>query len=115
MKTIIVILSVWVLALSGCNRNEFVGRSQAEILAGYNNEVATVVKYGGPSQGPYNDVGGFVGNPGQAINISWIESGNEVKVAAPALPGYYYQLDRFGTKNGQYFWILIKLKNRGGV
>ncbi|WP_415663345.1 hypothetical protein [Rariglobus hedericola] len=111
MKNVVIFIAS-VIALSGCYRSEFVGRSQAEILAQYNTEAATVVRYGGPSEGPYNDVGGFVGNPNQSINLSWKENEKDVRVDAPAEPGYYYQVNRFGTESGRFFWILIKLKNK---
>jgi hypothetical protein len=100
---------------SGCYRTESVGPTQSEILSRYQTGSATIVRYGGPSQGPYNDVGGFVGNPNQPINLSWKENGKVVKVEAEAAPGFYYQIDRFETPRGEFFWILTKLKNKNGA
>lgn len=100
------------VVLAGCSRSESIGRTQADILAQYQTESARIVRYGGPSQGIDSDVGGFVGNPNQPINVSWKENGQEVKVEAEAEPGFYYQINRFSTPSGEFFWILIKLKNK---
>jgi hypothetical protein len=100
------------IILSGCSRNELPERTQSQLLEKYKNASATVVNYGGPSSGPYREADGFAGNVDRAFKFSWKENDEVVSVEAPAAPGHHYQLSRFGTESGRYFWILLKVKSQ---
>lgn len=114
MKFIPTLLILAFFTLFGCSRNEpaVFALTQSELLAKYSSASVTVVKYGGPSLGPYRDSGSFVGHHDGTISCTFKNKGNEVHVSAPAEIGFYYQVSSFTTPTGEIFWVLLKLKNK---